>query len=70
MRITLAIIAAVLVALGLWLAPTGFMAVGPPATITGPQMSATPRTTAGPIAIGTALLIGGGMFFLLLLRRR
>ena len=70
MRMTLAIVAALLVGLGMYMIAAGFMAAGPPATLTGPQMGAAPRTSAGPIAIGTALLVGGGFFFVLLLRRR
>jgi hypothetical protein len=58
MRIAIAIVAAGLVALGIWLIASGFMTAGPPAGVTGPQIGAAPRTTAGPIAIGTALLIG------------
>ncbi|CAN5138409.1 hypothetical protein BH20VER2_BH20VER2_01540 [soil metagenome] len=70
MRIGLALVATLLVALGLWMIFNGFLHSGPPVDATGARLSATPRNTAGPIAIGTALLIGGGMFFLLLLRRR
>lgn len=70
MRITLAVAAAALVALGLWLIATGFMVAGPPATSSGSQVAATPRATAGPVALGAALLAGGGLFFVLLLRRR
>jgi hypothetical protein len=48
----------------------GFMEAGPPATMTGPQMAATPRNAAGPVALGVALLGGGVLFFFLLLRRQ
>jgi len=70
MRITLAAFGALLVALGLWLIATGFMFAGPPATNSGPQISAAPQTKAGPIALGTALLAGGGLVFIMLLRRQ
>lgn len=70
MRITLAVVAVGLVVLGLWLISIGFTAEEPAAAITGPQISATPQTTAGPALLGTALLAGGVSFFVLLLRRR
>lgn len=69
MRIALAIFAAVLVGLGLWLIAQGFMFAGPPATSAGSQIAAPPRATAGPIALGLALLAGGGLFFVMLLRK-
>jgi hypothetical protein len=57
------------VALGLWLIATGFIPTGPPTITTGPQMSARPQTTAGPMVLGLALLGGGALFFILLLRK-
>ena len=70
MRITLALIASGLVALGLWLIATGFMPAEAGAVNSNAQMSAAPAPTAGPVALGVALLAGGGLFFVLLLRRR
>jgi hypothetical protein len=69
MRITLAVAAVALVALGLWLIAAGFLDADQPAS-SGPQIATAPRATAGPIALGTALLAGGGLVFVMLLRRR
>ena len=69
MRITLIVMAAGLVALGLWLIATGFMSDGRAATTSGPQIAASTQSTAGPVVVGTALLAGGVIFFVLLLRR-
>ena len=69
MRITLAVAAAALVAFGLWLIAAGFLDAGPPAS-SGPQIATRPRATAGPIALGMALLAGGGLGFVMLLRRQ
>lgn len=70
MRITLTVVAAGLVVLGLWLIASGFTSEGSTATNSGPQIAATPQTTAGPVVLGMALLAGGALFFVLLLRRR
>ena len=69
MRIALVVVAVGLVLLGLWMISVGFL----PAELeapAGPQISAQPQSTAGPVALGTALLGGGGLLFILLLRRR
>lgn len=70
MRITLALVAFGLVALGLWLIATGFMPADPGVVTRDAQMTAAPAPTVGPLAVGVALLAGGGLVFLLLLRRR
>ena len=70
MRLTLAIMATLLVALGLWLIAVGFMPTGPAVASSGSQIAAKSQTTAGPVALGLALLAGGGLFFVMLLRRR
>ena len=70
MRLILAIVATLLIALGLWLIAKGFMPTGPGVASGGSQISAKPQTTAGPLALGVALLAGGGFFFIMLLRRR
>ena len=70
MRITLVIVATVMVALGLWLISSGFLLPAAQPSTSGPRITAAPRATAGPIALGTALLAGGGLFFILLLRKR
>ena len=69
MRITLAIVASALLLLGLWLIAYGFMFAGPAVETSGSQIAATQRPTAGPIGLGLALLAGGGLFFIMLLRR-
>jgi len=70
MRLTLVLFATALVALGFWLLATGLIADGPLPTTVTPQLAAPPQTTAGPIALGLALLVGGGFLFVLVLRRR
>ncbi|MBA3273375.1 MAG: hypothetical protein H0T11_05820 [Chthoniobacterales bacterium] len=70
MRLTLAIVAAALVALGLWLLSSGLMPKNSGRSTPGLQMSAAPQRSAGPVVLGTALLAGGGLFFIMLLRRR
>ena len=70
MRIALTTIAAALIALGLWLIAAGFTASDAPVPGSSSQFVAKPQTTAGPIALGLALLVGGGVFFVMLLRRR
>ena len=70
MRITLALIASGLVALGLWLIAAGFIPTEPRVVNPNAQMSAAAAPTVGPVALGVALLAGGGLFFVLLLRRR
>ena len=70
MRTALALIAAGLVALGLWLIATGFMPAEAGMVNKDAQIAAAPAPTAGPVALGVALLAGGGLFFVLLLRRR
>ncbi len=70
MRLILTAVATVLVALGLWLIAAGFIPSGQTVTSSDSQIAATAQTTAGPIALGLALLAGGGFFFIMLLRRR
>ncbi len=70
MRIALASIAVVLLALGAWLIALGFIPTGAPITTGGAELTAQSQPTAGPIALGLALLAGGGLLFMLLLRRR
>jgi hypothetical protein len=59
-----------MVALGLWLMTKGFMPAEPAIATSASQVAAAQQKTAGPIAIGLALLAGGGLLFILLLRRR
>ena len=70
MRIALTLVATIFVALGLWLIASGFMLVGAGEVASGSQVTAPPQPTAGPVAVGLALLVGGALFFVMLLRRR
>jgi hypothetical protein len=70
MRIALMFVATGLVALGLWLMASGFVVTGPAEGATDVQIAAPSHPTAGPIALGLALLAGGGLLFIMLLRRR
>lgn len=70
MRLTVGLVAAALVALGLWMISVGFMPTQVEAPAGASQISARPQPTAGPVALGTALLGGGGLLFILLLRRK
>ncbi len=70
MRLVLALMAAALLALGAWLISVGFLPSGPPEIRTGSQIATAPQATAGPVALGVALLAGGGLLFVMLLRRR
>ncbi len=70
MRIFVASLALLFLLLGLWLISTGFIHTGPPVTNMGSQIANAPQATAGPVALGVALLAGGGLLFVMLLRRR
>lgn len=70
MRITVSILAAGLVILGLWLIASGFMSEGSVGKANGFEIRSASQTTAGPVVVGMALLAGGTLFFVLLLRRR
>jgi uncharacterized membrane-anchored protein len=70
MRLTLAVVASLLVILGMWLIASGFIPTDAPSATAGAQLTARPHPTLGPVAMGSALLAGGGLFFILLLRRR
>ena len=69
MRLVLALVATVFILLGLWLMATGFMPTATSAVPAGAQLSAPATSTAGPIMLGLALLAGGVLFFVLILRR-
>ncbi len=70
MRVILSIVASALVMLGFWMIASGFLPSGPAVPSSGSQIATAPQITAGPIALGLALLAGGGLFFIMLLRRR
>ncbi len=69
-RVGLTVAAAGLIFLGLWLIAAGFVDPAPPAPSAPPQAIAAPRQTSNPIVLGTALLAGGVVFFILILRRK
>lgn len=69
MRITLSVVAVGLVVFGLWLIASGFTSEGSARKINNLEIRAASHTTAGPVVLGTALLAGGTLFFVLLLRR-
>ena len=64
MRAILSIAALTVIALGLWLIASSFTAPAPA------QVIAAPPQTASPVILGTALLAGGVVCFVLILRRR
>ena len=70
MRIALASLAALLLALGVWLISIGFIPAGDSIATGGPELAAKSQSAAGPVALGLALLVGGGLLVVLLLRRR
>ena len=69
MRIALSIVAVAVIALGLWLIASSFTESAPGPTA-APQVIATPPQTASPVILGTALLAGGVVCFILILRRK
>lgn len=69
MRIFLTCFAAGLIALGLWMIASGAQDTSPqPAPPAGTVMTAPPRS-ASPVILGTALLAGGVVFLVVILRR-
>jgi len=70
MRAILAIAAAGMIFLGLWLIAASFVDPAPPAPSAPPHVIASPRQASSPIVLGTALLAGGVVFFILILRRK
>ena len=78
MRAILSIVALAVIALGLWLIASSFTDSAPapaaPAASAAPAapapVLAAPRQNASPVILGTALLAGGVVFFILILRRK
>ncbi len=72
MRAILSIVAVGIIFLGLKLISSAFIATSPPAIQVAPasHVIAAPRQTASPVMLGTALLAGGVVLFILILRRR
>ena len=69
MRASLSIAALTVIALGLWLIASSFTESAPSPTAPA-QVIAAPPQTASPVILGTALLAGGVVCFVLILRRR
>ncbi len=69
MRAILSIVALTVIALGLWLIASSFTESAPAPTATG-QVIAAPPQTGNPVILGTALLAGGVVCFVLILRRK
>ncbi len=69
MRVALSIAAVGMIFLGLWLIASAFTESAP-ASAAPAQVIDAPRQTANPVMLGTALLTGGVIFFILILRRR
>jgi hypothetical protein len=70
MRIVLGIVALGVIFLGLWLIATSAPEPKPEAVTAARAISAPQQTAANPVMLGTALLVGGVLFFLMILRRR
>lgn len=70
MRIVLSIIAVGLVFLGLWLIASSSPEPKPELAAPSQVIGAPRQTNASPVVLGTALLVGGVIFFVLILRRK
>jgi hypothetical protein len=70
MRIVLGIVAVGVIFLGLWLIATSAPEPKPEAVTASRSISAPGQTNASPVMLGTALLVGGVVFLLMVFRRR
>ena len=70
MRIVLSIVAVGLVFLGLWLIASSSPEPKPELASPTQVIGAPRQTNASPVVLGTALLAGGVIFFVLILRRK
>lgn len=70
MRIVLSIVAVGLIFLGLWLIASSSPEPKPELASPSQVIGAPPKTNASPVMLGTALLAGGVVFFVLIFRRR
>ena len=68
-RSVLSIAALAVIALGLWLIASSFTDSAPASTAPAPVLAA-PRQNASPVILGTAMLAGGVVLFILILRRK
>ena len=69
MRAILSIVAVAVIALGIWLIASSFTESAP-APAAPAQVLAAPRQNASPVILGTAMLAGGVVLFILILRRK
>ncbi len=72
MRLLLALVATLMVALGLWMITATFLDHAPKegdSPASGTQIRAVQQPNAGPLVIGTAIMAGGVVFFIMLMRR-
>ena len=69
MRAILSIAALTVIALGLWLIASSFTESAPSPTVAA-QVLAARGQKASPVILGTALLAGGVVFFIVILRRK
>ena len=67
MRVILSIAALTVIALGLWLIASSFTESEPSPSVVA-QSVAAPGQKASPVILGTALLAGGVVFFILIRR--
>ena len=70
MRIVLSVVAVGLVVLGLWLIASSSSEPKPELASPSQVIGAPRQTNASPVVLGTALLAGGVIFFVLIFRRR
>ncbi len=70
MRIVLSIVAVGLVFLGLWLIASSSPEPKPELASPTQVIGAPRQMNASPVVLGTALLAGGVVFFVLILRRK
>jgi hypothetical protein len=66
----LCVIAIGLIFLGLWLIGSSFITTTPTSPAPSQVVAAAPQNTANPVGLGMALLAGGVVFLVMVLRRK
>jgi hypothetical protein len=69
-RVALCVAAIGLIFLGLWLIGSSFITTTPTSPGPSPVVAVAPKNSANPVALGTALLAGGVVFLVMVLRRK